>query len=278
MKPFLSIITINYNNSIGLERTIQSVISQTFKYFEFVVIDGASNDGSLEIIQKNKSAIHYSISEADTGIYNAMNKGINASKGDYLLFLNSGDVFNGTTALADFIGHKDFGGDIIYGDYKYEVGEKIFPEKLTPLFFVRTSLPHQSTFFKRLVFDEMGMYEEHYAIVSDRSFYIKCFLSKRFVFKHIPYSLSIYDLSGISNNPEHTEKQAIENEGMFQEHYGVFYQDYKKMLLLQSQLNQAKRETVSGVLKRIIKKIKKVFMSIFLSTAKKKKLCQKIPK
>lgn len=273
MKPFLSIITVNYNNSIGLERTIQSIIPQTYKDFEYLVIDGASNDGSLEVIKKNITAIHFSISEPDTGIYNAMNKGIKASNGEYLLFLNSGDVLNGTTALADFISHKNFGGDIIYGDYQFENGEKIFPDQLSPLFFFRTSLPHQSTLFKHTVFDVMGLYDEHYTIVSDRALYIKFFLSNQFVFRHVPYSLSIYDLSGISNNPEHMEKQAKENESMFQEHFGVFYEDYKKMLLLQSQLNQAKRETVSGVLKRIINKIKKVFMSVFLTIAKSKNKC-----
>jgi glycosyltransferase involved in cell wall biosynthesis len=258
MQYFLSIITINYNNCIGLEKTIQSIIPQSFKDFEYLVIDGDSTDGSLEVIQKNKKAIHFSISEPDTGIYNAMNKGIRAAKGQYLLFLNSGDVFNGRTALEDFISHNDFSGDIIYGDYHFEKGKKIFSEKLTPLFFFRTSLPHQSTLFKREVFEEMGLYEEQYEIVSDRSFYIKCFLSKRFVFKHIPYSLSIYDLSGISNNPEYTVKQASENAIMFQAQFGVFYEDYKKMLLLQNQLIEAKRENVSGVWKRIINKIKKV--------------------
>lgn len=258
MKPFLSIITINYNNSSGLEKTIQSIIPQTFKNFEYLVIDGASDDCSFEVIQKNKAAVHFSISEPDTGIYHAMNKGIKAAKGRYLLFLNSGDVLNGTTALEDFINHKDFEGDIIYGDYKFEEGEKVYPDKLSPLFFVRTSLPHQSTFFKREVFEEMGLYEEHYKIVGDRAFFIKCFLSNHFVFKHIPYSLSIYDLSGISNNPIHIETQASENAKMFQEQYGVFYEDYKKMLLMQSQLNQAKRETVAGVLKRILNKIEKV--------------------
>lgn len=258
MKPFLSIITINYNNCIGLEKTIQSIISQTFKDFEYLVIDGASNDGSLEVIQKNNTALHFSVSEPDTGIYNAMNKGIKASKGKYLLFLNSGDLLNGTSALNDFINHPDFSGDIIYGDYQFEKGNKVYPDFLTPLFFVRSSLPHQSTFFKREVFDKMGLYEEHYKIVADRAFYIKCFLSNQFVFKHILYSLSIYDLSGISNNAQYIEMQAKENERMFQEQYGVFYEDCKKMLLLQSQLNQAKRETISGVLKRILNKIKKV--------------------
>lgn len=257
MKPFLSIITINYNNSSGLEKTIQSIIPQTFKNFEYLVIDGNSNDGSLGVIQKNKTAVHFSISEPDTGIYNAMNKGIKAAKGAYLLFLNSGDVLNGSSALEDFINHKNFEGDIIYGDYQFEEGQKKFPDQLTPLFFVRTSLPHQSTFFKKEVFDQMGLYDEHYTIVSDRAFYIKCFLSNQFVFKHIPYFLSIYDLFGISNNSSHKEKQALENEIMFQEKFGVFYEDYKKMLILQSDLNQAKRETLSGILRRIVNKIKK---------------------
>ena len=258
MNPFLSIITINYNNSSGLEKTIQSVIPQTFKNFEYLVIDGASNDGSLGVIQKNKTAIHFSISEPDTGIYNAMNKGIKAAKGSYLLFLNSGDVLNGSLALEDFINHKNFEGDIIYGDYKFEKGEKVYPDKLSPLFFVRTSLPHQSTFFRREVFDEMGLYDEHYTIVSDRSFYIKCFLSNRFIFKHIPYFLSIYDLSGISNNPMNIDKQVIETVTMFKEHYGVFYEDFERMNIMIDQLNRAKRETVSGVMKRILNKIMKV--------------------
>ena len=126
------------------------------------------------------------------------------------------------------------------------------------MFFVRTSLPHQSTLFKREVFDKIGLYDENYKIVSDRAFYIKCFLSNQFVFKHIPYPLAIYDLSGISNDPLYKERQALENERMFQEHYGIYYEDYKNMLLLQSKLNQARKESVSGIMKRIVKKIKKV--------------------
>lgn len=253
-----SIITINYNDAVGLEKTIQSVISQTYTDIEYLIIDGGSEDDSVEILEKYQDKIDYWSSEPDTGIYNAMNKGIKASKGNYLLFLNSGDVLNGATALADFVSHNHFGGDIIYGDYQYQEGEKIFPDALSPLFFIRTSLPHQSTLFKREVFEVMGLYQEHYTIVSDRAFYVKCFLSNQFVFKHVPYSLSIFDQNGLSNNPKHKEIQAAENDTMFQEQYGVFYEDYKKMLLLQSQLNQAKRETVSGVLKRFVNKIKKV--------------------
>jgi glycosyltransferase involved in cell wall biosynthesis len=88
----LSIITINYNNSIGLKKTIESVVSQSCSEFEFIVIDGGSQDVSKEIIELHQSKINYWVSEKDKGIYHAMNKGIRASSGEYILFLNSGDV------------------------------------------------------------------------------------------------------------------------------------------------------------------------------------------
>lgn len=258
MQPLLSIITINYNDASGLEKTMESVIKQTFQDYEYIIIDGASTDSSLEIIQKKIEKIHYWSSEKDSGIFNAMNKGIKIAKGSYLLFLNSGDILNGLDALSDFISNPNFGGDIIYGDYKFLNGEKIYPDYLTPLFFIISSLPHQSTFFKKKVFDTMGFYDENYKISSDKAFYIKCFLSKEFDFKHINYPLTIFDLSGISNNPSYLENQISENEIIFQEYYGLFYEDYKQILNLRRELYVAKGQTIPGILNRITKKIKRV--------------------
>jgi len=257
MKPFLSIITINYNEALGLEKTINSVINQTFQDFEYIIIDGSSTDSSVEIIKKNKNKIHYWISEKDSGIYNAMNKGINVANGEFILFLNSGDVLNGNLALQDFISLPNFGGDVIYGDYKFDKGEKIYPDYLTPFFFIISSLPHQSTFFRKTVFDKMGLYEEKYRISSDKAFYIKCFLSNEFNFKHLTYPLTLFDLSGMSNNPSYLEKQIAENEMIFKEYYGVFYEDYNRILILQRELYVAKGKTLLGVFHRIIKKIKR---------------------
>ena len=258
MKPFLSIITINYNDAVGLEKTIQSVISQSYKDVEYLVIDGASTDSSATVINKFADKIDCWVTEKDTGIYNAMNKGIKAAKGDYLLFLNSGDLLNGSTALMDFIHHPDFQGDIIYGDYKFDKGGKVYPDTLTPLFFYRSSLPHQSTLFHKKVFEEMGLYDEHFKMVSDRAFYIKCFLSNQFVFKHINYPLAVFDLSGVSNDPSYKKKQVIENEKMFEALYGIYNDDYKHMLLLQHQLNETIKKTIFGIWKRIINKIKTI--------------------
>ena len=88
----ISIITINYNNKSGLEKTIESVLQQTYDNIEYLVIDGNSTDGSKDVIKKYKHRISYWVSEPDSGIYNAMNKGGTKATGDYLLFLNSGDV------------------------------------------------------------------------------------------------------------------------------------------------------------------------------------------
>ena len=82
----ITIITVNYNNETGLEKTLKSVCTQSYNDFEYIVIDGGSTDGSLEIIERYKSFISYWVSEKDNGVYHAMNKGINRAKGDFILF------------------------------------------------------------------------------------------------------------------------------------------------------------------------------------------------
>ena len=88
----LSIITINYNNREGLRKTIESVVNQTYRNFEYIIIDGGSTDGSVEVVKEYADRISYWVSEPDNGIYNAMNKGVLAANGKYIQFLNSGDT------------------------------------------------------------------------------------------------------------------------------------------------------------------------------------------
>lgn len=255
MKPFLSIITINLNNYIGLKKTVQSVINQNFTDYEYIVIDGASTDRSIDIIESYRKDIDVIISEQDSGIYNAMNKGIKNASGAFLLFLNSGDIFVSNTAVENFVNHKDFKGDIIYGDYKFENGEKIYPNNLTPFYFIRTSLPHQSTFFKKTVFNKIGLYDESLMISSDRAFYIKCFLSNQFKFQHIRYSLTLFDVKGVSNNAKHEAQKLKEDQYIFEKYYGSFYQDYLNYENLKKQLSRLKRNSFKNITKRIKKRL-----------------------
>ena len=115
MKPNLSIITINRNNAAGLRKTIESVVSQTYTDFDYIIIDGASTDESVDVIKEYADRITYWVSEPDTGIYNAMNKGILKANGEYCLFLNSGDWLYDNDVLNDVFSISPT-EDIVYGN------------------------------------------------------------------------------------------------------------------------------------------------------------------
>ena len=120
-----SIITINYNNVEGLRNTIKSVVNQTYTDYEFIIIDGGSTDGSVEVIKEYANIITYWVSEPDKGIYNAMNKGIEVANGEYLNFMNSGDCFYNNDVLqkvADYHLEKDM---IVGHDYHYNEDLKL---------------------------------------------------------------------------------------------------------------------------------------------------------
>src|ERR1700761_3218970 len=130
----LSVITINYNNSAGLKRTIESIVSQDFADFEYIVIDGASTDGSAEVIKQYESQISYWVSEPDSGIYDAMNKGVRQAKGEYLLMINSGDLLVNNKVL-DTVFKLNELKDIVYGNVLWNADgvkkEEVFADNLT---------------------------------------------------------------------------------------------------------------------------------------------------
>lgn len=212
----LSIITINYNNSAGLQKTIESVINQTYKGFEYIIVDGGSNDGSKEIIEKYSDKIKYWVSEKDKGIYNAMNKGIKQAKGKYCLFLNSGDWLVDKDVL-EKVFSLEFNEAIIYGNVlkvnnstKDFIREKSFGRsELSLLDIYYNTLPHQSVFIKRELFDKYGLYDEDFKIVSDWMFFLKTIGVEGESVKYLDMDISYYDTNGFSsqnNNLRFEEK------------------------------------------------------------------------
>ena len=162
----VSIITINYNNNLGLIKTISSVIAQTFKNFEFIVIDGGSNDGSVETIKENSDIIDYWVSEKDKGIYHAMNKGVAQASGDFLLMLNSGDSLASFDTLSDVFKDKEYSDSILYGNIRWEskdtvFKDSIFPDSLNFKYFWLNSIGHQAAFIKRSAHDIVGFYNKN---------------------------------------------------------------------------------------------------------------------
>ena len=177
----LSIITVNLNNRNGLQKTIDSVVSQTFRDFEWIVIDGGSTDGSKELIEQYAEHFAYWVSEPDKGIYNAMNKGIKVAKGEYLQFLNSGDWLLEASTLQKVFDTNPKEG-IVYGDCVEPDGSvQVFPSELDALSLYGNMLNHQASFIKRVLFDDGG-YDESFRYVSDWLFYLE-----KIVFENVGY-------------------------------------------------------------------------------------------
>lgn len=203
-----SIITINYNNATGLEQTIRSVISQTYPNLQFIIIDGGSTDGSVDVIKKYANRIDYWVSEPDSGRYPAMNKGINQAKGDYLNFMNSGDTFYSSTVLVD-IAKMNYTEDIITGGYyNQEKGIKhiIKTQEVTLLTMFKNTFNHQATFYKRELFRKR-LYDESYVIQSDAKFNYLSIIYDNCSVRIIDYIIAVYDLNGISSKLEIVDKE-----------------------------------------------------------------------
>ena len=161
----LSIITINYNNLSGLKKTFASVLSQTYKDFEYIVIDGASNDGSAEEMAEHKDMITYCLSEPDNGVYDAMNKGIKVATADYCIFMNSGDCFF-TDNVVEKVAHLLDGTDILYGNTHYTDGKIRYSKDEPDLFsfFYVSCWCHQSTFIKTFLLKKyvIGLHAKYF--------------------------------------------------------------------------------------------------------------------
>jgi len=198
----LSIITINKNNSYGLAKTIQSVVNQMYKDFEYIVIDGNSIDNSVEILTKYNSGINYWISEPDTGIYNAMNKGIRRAQGEYCLFLNSGDRLNNETTLQDVFNeiNESTQADIFYSDCINSDGTSCkYPNNIDINFLLDNPINHQNTLIKKNLFVNHGYYNENLVITSDWEFFLNEMWQYKSTFSYIKTNISVYDIHGISS-------------------------------------------------------------------------------
>ncbi len=203
----ISIITVNRNNLQGLARTIESIKSQTFRNFEHIIIDGASTDGSLDLIQKRKESFSYWISEADNGIYDAMNKGIKRASGEYCIFLNSGDMFSGKKVL-EKIFVKPLYADILYGDVilSYDNGRlerKSYPERLEKCFLAFETICHQTTIYLTKYIQEIGGYDLNYKICADYALLARSVYENKLI-QHVSVFISVYDMTGTANDPKNS--------------------------------------------------------------------------
>ncbi|TGK78427.1 glycosyltransferase [Leptospira noumeaensis] len=211
MSPKLSIITIVLNNKQFFEYTLKSVREQSFKEFEYIVIDGGSTDGTLELIKKNRSGINYWVSEPDRGIYDAMNKGLKVAKGEWIIYLNAGDRFADRNVLTSFFKLKNLGEvDFVFGNW-YTCNLLKDPNSLFPGFanYEKGAILHQSVIYKRKLHNLYGNYLiTPKLIISDYVFFLTIPKTKVF---HFDQPISINDNTGVSTAPwSYKQKLAID--------------------------------------------------------------------
>lgn len=216
----LSIITINFNDAEGLRRTFRSVGNQSCQDFEYVVVDGASRDDSLSVIQNAECHISSWISEPDTGIYNAMNKGIRLATGEYLLFLNSGDWFyeeNVIERVLPYLGGKDFySGGCMRGDWHRPAPAAMSLHQISYY-----PLEHQATFIRRAMLVRRP-YDESMRIVSDWEQMFYELVVNGATYEALPFTIANFDVTGVSS----TNQLPLEKE-----YYGVWEKYFSREML-----------------------------------------------
>jgi glycosyltransferase involved in cell wall biosynthesis len=251
MSKSLSIITINYNNAHGLNKTIKSVLEQGFDDYEYIIIDGGSTDKSTSIIKKYANHLTYWVSESDKGIYNAMNKGLKVAAGDYVLFMNSGDSLYNSSVLEEVFSLINIADDLVYGNVMLSNEKNKWqrlqehPETLPFSFFYNQTICQQACFLKRTLFDNIFSFNEEYKIVADWEFLIYAIYIHKITYKKIDVIIAKYDMQGISSVHDYREISNKERDQTIKKYFPLFQDDYIKLAAYRSkryeQLNKIEK-------------------------------------
>lgn len=254
----LSIITINRNNVEGLRRTMESVFAQTYWDFEYIVVDGASTDGSVDIIKEYATRVKSResrvknfrwISEPDTGIYNAMNKGLKMAHGEYTLMLNSGDYLVDEHVIEKIIPelHTE---DMIQGNVIEDYPDKTIRNRgygqsnISFVDVMNGHFLHQATFIKLSTMEKYGCYDENYKKGADTYFFITSLGLGSSTFRYVDIDITNFDVNGISSDPKWIQIDKEEDARWFGEHISPrlmdLYKTAPKTIRLYNQLRKHK--------------------------------------
>jgi len=223
MRPYFSIITVCWNEEAGIKKTCESIVTQSYKDYEWIVIDGASTDRTLEILKEYETNMTCLISASDKGIYDAMNKGLIKASGEYVVFINGGDALASHDVLekVKLAPHVD----IIYGDMRQDSPDgpvMIYPNEIIFSDLLTLMLPHQATYYRRELFKYHGHYDISYRIAADYEFNLRLLASGKISLHHIAKPLAIFDLSGISSSQKHRDLRKLENHQIRMKYFPLY--------------------------------------------------------
>lgn len=204
----ISIVTICRNDAKGLTKTIESIRRQTYSNIEYIIIDGASTDSTLDIIKSNYDIIDKWVSEPDSGIYNAMNKSIERCSGDYVIFMNSGDCFHSHNAIEDVFSVTQT-ADVIYGDVIFDsVQHANCNIRTLQDFFCKSPFCHQGV-FTRLDCVRKERFKETLNIVADWAMFVDLFIGGS-TFKYVPVIIAKCQTGGVSSDSGRNNNERLQ--------------------------------------------------------------------
>ncbi len=192
----ITIITVCYNCVGEIERTMLSVLGQTYQHIEYIVIDGGSTDGTVDIIRKYADRLAYWVSEPDKGIYDAMNKGIMAATGDYINFMNAGDRFHDSSVLDSFVPNIKNDTTIAYGDWFVSLSQDGYVRKPLHWDYLKRQIPfcHQAAFFSTS-YHQKHLFPLELRLVGDYKIVYDAYFSDKVNFQYIPIIVADYDIT-----------------------------------------------------------------------------------
>lgn len=192
--PLITIVTVSYNAASTIERTILSVVHQTYSDVQYIVIDGGSTDGTIDIVKKYSNRISYWVSEPDDGIYDAMNKSISFVKGDWILFLGADDMLHSESMIELVSQYFTNKTAIYYGNVLFQPSKLLYGGVYDQLTIIKKNICHQAIFYPKSVFDKYH-YDTKYKIYADYNLNIICFGDSSFTFQYIDFVIAeFYEL------------------------------------------------------------------------------------
>jgi len=218
--PLITVITVVYNGAKTLEQTIQSVINQSYPNIEYIIIDGGSTDGTLDIIKKYEDYIDYWVSEKDEGIYDAMNKGVSVSFGSWLFFLGSDDLIIFKETFTEIFFETLFNADFIYGKVLIKEKSEMYDGKFSSYKLCIKNICHQSIFYNIKHFKKSGLYNQKYKILADYEFNMRIWNNSKKIY--VDKVVSIYSIKGISGNNK-DENFMDDYFGLIKLYFGNFF-------------------------------------------------------
>ena len=199
-----SIITVCYNASATIRETIASVLNQTYQELEYIVVDGKSDDGTVEILQNINDTRMMFISEKDSGIFDAMNKGMKMASGDYLIFLGADDTFFDKDVLKKVAGKLTGDNDVMYGNVLLKTRQRLYNGPFSRWTWGHRNISHQSIFYPKSIYRRY-QYNEKYRSVADWDYNLRL-LTDGITFTYIGETICVFnDEDGLSSNSKDEE-------------------------------------------------------------------------